>query len=176
MFLRQAWRSFLSEDDTAWIDHQIASSKRNSNSPGAAPGPSLERCLENGCSREDLLEIARTAQWQLLHAMCYLLSDPSIEEPELRHIAWALVEVRLHLIDDANGTDPAKYSGNTRINSPRFRGPRTSPEGSRAIPIPPMRARNCASGSASSLGRVGRGGSGNTLNHRTNAAAGQCPF
>ena len=106
MFLRQAWRSFLSEDDTAWIDDQIASSKKNSNSPGAALGPSLERCLENGCSREDLLEIARTAQWQLLHAMCYPLSDPSIEEPELRHIAWALVEVRLHLIDDANGTDP----------------------------------------------------------------------
>jgi hypothetical protein len=93
MFLRQAWRRVISEDDTTWIDNQIAWSKKNSKFPGAALGPALERCLDHECSREDLLEIARTAQWKLLHAICYLLSDPSIEEPELQHIAWALVEV-----------------------------------------------------------------------------------
>jgi hypothetical protein len=93
MFLRQAWRCVVSEDDTRWIDKHIGVSKRNSQSPGAALGPALERCLESGCSREDLLEVARTAQWQLLHAICYLLSDPAIEEPELQHIAWALVEI-----------------------------------------------------------------------------------
>lgn len=93
MFLRQAWRCVASEDDTTWIDNHIASSRKNGNSPGAALGPALERCLEKGCSREDLLEVARTAQWQLLHAICYLLSDPDIEEPELQHVAWALVEI-----------------------------------------------------------------------------------
>jgi hypothetical protein len=93
MFLRQAWRRIVSEDDTTWIDKHIAASSHNSQSPGASLGPALERCLAKGCSREDLLAVARTAQWQLLHAICCLLSDPSIEEPELRHIAWALVEV-----------------------------------------------------------------------------------
>jgi hypothetical protein len=93
MFLRQAWRRIVSEDDTTWIDNHIAASKHNGQSPGASLGPALERCLAKGCSREDLLEVARTAQWQLLFAICYLLSDPSIEEPELQHIAWALVEV-----------------------------------------------------------------------------------
>src|ERR1700743_1727993 len=65
MFLRQAWRRIVSEDDTTWIDNHIAASKRNSQSPGASLGPVLERCLAKGCSREDLLEVARTAQWQL---------------------------------------------------------------------------------------------------------------
>jgi hypothetical protein len=105
MFLRQAWRRVLSADDTAWIDNHITWSRKNSNSPGAALGPSLERCLQKGCSREDLLEIARTAQWQLLHAICYLLSDPSIEEPELQHIAWALVEI------DPNGQRGREIGG-----------------------------------------------------------------
>jgi hypothetical protein len=93
MFLRQAWRRVVSEDDTAWIDTSIAASRHDSEAPGASLGPALERCLANGGSREDLLQVARIAQWQLLHAICYLLSDPSIEEPELQHVAWALVEV-----------------------------------------------------------------------------------
>jgi hypothetical protein len=92
LFLRQAWRGVLSEADVAWIDNQIAASKRDTQAPGAAVGPALERCLATGCSREDLLEIARTAQWELLHSICYLLSDPDIQEPELQHISWALVE------------------------------------------------------------------------------------
>ncbi len=93
MFLRQAWHCIVSEGDATWIDKHIAASKQNSQSPGAALGPALERCLATGCSRQDLLEVTRTAQCQVLHAICYLLSDPSIEEPELQHIAWALVEV-----------------------------------------------------------------------------------
>jgi hypothetical protein len=32
-------------------------------------------------------------QWQLLFALCYLLSDPDIPEPELADVNWALVEV-----------------------------------------------------------------------------------
>jgi hypothetical protein len=93
MFLRQAWRCVVADDDTTWIGKQVAASKHKSQSPGASLGPALERCLATGCSARDLLTVARTAQWQLLHQICYLLSDPSIEEPELQHVAWALVEV-----------------------------------------------------------------------------------
>src|SRR5262245_48924745 len=94
LFLRQAWRAVVSEGDTTWIDHNIANPKHNAHAPGASMGPALERALLKGCSRDDLTQIARTAQWEVLHSICYLLSDPSIEEPELSHIAWSLVEVR----------------------------------------------------------------------------------
>lgn len=93
LFLRQAWRRVLSETESEWIERGIAESKRNTGAPGASLGPALERCLATGCTREDLLTVARTAQWQLLHAICYLLSDPAIEDPELRHIGWELVEI-----------------------------------------------------------------------------------
>jgi hypothetical protein len=53
----------------------------------------LNRLLAKGAAREDLSELARTAQWQLLHDICYLLSDPSIDEQELSHVGWALFEV-----------------------------------------------------------------------------------
>jgi hypothetical protein len=80
MFLRQAWRCVVADDDATWIDNQVAASKLKSQSPGASLGPALERCLATGCSGKDLLTVVRTAQWRLLQQICYLLSDPSIEE------------------------------------------------------------------------------------------------
>ena len=93
LFLRQAWRGVVAGDDLPWIDRHIAMAREDPAAPGAGLGPALERTLSHGCSKEDLVQIARTAQWELLNRLCYLLSDPSIEEPALQHVAWALVEV-----------------------------------------------------------------------------------
>ena len=49
--------------------------------------------MADGASRDDLTELARTAQWQLLHGLCYQLSDPAIEESELSDVGWGLFEV-----------------------------------------------------------------------------------
>jgi hypothetical protein len=93
LFLRQAWRQILAEGDVTWIDREIQLSKRSPDAPGSGLGLSLSRLLSSGANRDDLTELARTVQWQLLHALCYQLSDPAIEEPELGELGWGLFEV-----------------------------------------------------------------------------------
>jgi hypothetical protein len=93
LFLRQAWRQVVADGDTAWIDREIQHSQRDPEGPGAELGNALARLLKSGARREDLAEVARTMQWQLLHGLCYQLSDPSIEEPELSAVGWRLFEV-----------------------------------------------------------------------------------
>jgi hypothetical protein len=93
LFLRQAWRQVLADSDVSWIDHAIQASRRSPDAPGAGLGASLSRLLNSGANRDDLTELARTVQWQLLHGICYQLSDPAIEEPELKGVGWGLFEV-----------------------------------------------------------------------------------
>src|SRR5688572_2983969 len=93
LFLRQAWRQIVAEGDVTWIDREIQLSKRSPDAPGAGLGLSLSRLLTSGANRDDLAELARTVQWQLLHGLCYQLSDPAIEEPELSEVGWGLYEV-----------------------------------------------------------------------------------
>jgi hypothetical protein len=93
LFLRQAWRQIVAEADVTWIDREMQLSKRSPDAPGSGLGHSLSRLLDSGANRDDLTELARTVQWQLLRRLCYLLSDPSIEEPELSDVGWGLFEV-----------------------------------------------------------------------------------
>jgi hypothetical protein len=93
LFLRQAWASIFSEDDEGWIDTEIKYARANSSAAGAGLGLALERALVANAARTDLIEIARVAQWQLLHRICYLLDDPSFDEPELADTSWGLFEV-----------------------------------------------------------------------------------
>jgi hypothetical protein len=93
LFLRQAWRQVVADDDVTWIDREIQHAKRSPDAPGAGLGLALSRLLNSGANRYDLTELARTVQWQLLHGLCYQLSDPSIEEPELSEVGWGLFEV-----------------------------------------------------------------------------------
>jgi hypothetical protein len=93
LFLRQAWRSIVPDDDTSWIEREIQSATRNPNAPGSELGVALAKLKGAGANLRDLTVIARNAQWQLLHSICYLLSDPSIEEEELQQVAWGLFEI-----------------------------------------------------------------------------------
>ena len=93
LFLRQAWRRVIADGDTSWIDREISGAEKSPGTPGAGLGRSLKRLVSAGADREDLTEVVRAAQWQLLFGLCYQLSDPSIEEPELEHVAWQLFEV-----------------------------------------------------------------------------------
>ena len=93
LFLRQAWRAIIPEGDTSWIEREVQAAKQNPRAPGSGLGLALAKLKEAGADVESLTEVARTAQWQLLHSICYQLSDPSIEELELQHVAWGLFEV-----------------------------------------------------------------------------------
>ena len=93
LFLRQAWREVIKDGDSSWIDTEIASARQAPNDPGSGIGPALERLVAGGALRDDISKVARIMQWQLLSRMCYLLSDPSIEERELQGTGWCLFEV-----------------------------------------------------------------------------------
>ncbi len=92
-FLRQAWKGVIEDGNTSWIDAEIAGARQAPNNPGSGIGPALERLVAGGALRDDISTVARIMQWQLLSKMCYLLSDPSIEERELQDTAWCLFEV-----------------------------------------------------------------------------------
>ncbi len=92
LFLRQAWRLVLGEDATAWIDRSIAHTKKDPEGVFAGLGAALERAVAAGASREDLTQIARGMQAELLFQFCYLLSDSGLTEPELQGVGWGLFQ------------------------------------------------------------------------------------
>jgi hypothetical protein len=92
LFLRQAWERVVSESDDTWIDLEIANSKQNPGQPFAGVGHALARLQAMGASREDIVDLTRGMQARLLFDICYLLADPSICEPSVEDLGWALVE------------------------------------------------------------------------------------
>lgn len=119
VFLRQAWTNIVAEDDTSWIDVEIHESERKPRDPGASSGPALKRMLASGASQEDITEVVRVMQWQLLFNLAYQLADPGVVEypsDELPRVDWALFELDadgkpLHPIDGLHesvlDTDPS---------------------------------------------------------------------
>ncbi len=107
VFLRSAWEHVVTEDDTSWIDPTIQEAERGPRGPGAGAGPALKRMLAAGASREDITEVVRVRQWEVLAGIAYLLSDPGIVEypsEDLPRVNWTLFEVDedgepLHPID-----------------------------------------------------------------------------
>ena len=90
LFLRQAWKEVVSEDDRSWLAAALATR------PGVAGGsiaPALKRLLSAGASEQDLTDVVRVMQWKLLHRICYLLSDPGDVEAEVQNIQWRLFQV-----------------------------------------------------------------------------------
>lgn len=55
-----------------------------------------ERCLNKGIDKEDLKEIVRGKQAQLLFALCYLLEDPGVLEKEVKGMGWGLFQTDEH--------------------------------------------------------------------------------
>jgi hypothetical protein len=71
VFLRQAWKNVIEGNDTSWIDPLIQESERRPRDPGAGAGPALKRLLAAGAPREDITEVVRVMQWQVLIGLAY---------------------------------------------------------------------------------------------------------
>lgn len=116
VFLRQAWRQVVPPDNSSWIDSVVEHGEARPLDPGAAAGPALQRMLDAGASRDDIHQLVRSMQSELLFAFCYLLEDPGELEQELTDMCWALVQTdhEGRIIDSIAGlhesvleTDPA---------------------------------------------------------------------
>jgi hypothetical protein len=97
LFLRQAWAGVVSEEDDGWMEKEINAAQANPSAPFSGVGQALSRLLASGVSRADLTDLVRGMQVSLLSHLCYLLEDPSLVEPELQDVGWALVETDSNL-------------------------------------------------------------------------------
>ena len=93
LFLRQAWSLVVRDRDTDWVQAAIRHAERDPDGPYAGVGQALRRCLAKGVPAEDLTEIVRGNQAELLFQFCYLLDDPAFPEEELGELAWGLFQV-----------------------------------------------------------------------------------
>lgn len=96
VFLRQAWTNIVAEDDTTWIAPLIHEAERRPRDPGAGAGPALKRMLTAGVLPEDIAEVVRVMQWNVLAAVAYQLSDSGVVEypsEDLPRVNWTLFEV-----------------------------------------------------------------------------------
>lgn len=71
--------------------HMSVPPRRAPTDPGAGAGPALQRKLAAGADRNDIHEVVRVMQWELLHSICYLLEDPGELEPEIADMSWRLM-------------------------------------------------------------------------------------
>ncbi|MGE0191584.1 MAG: hypothetical protein AB7T63_06025 [Planctomycetota bacterium] len=104
LFLRQAWRDIVSEDDATWIDASISASRQFPDDPYAGVGHALRRLRSHGATDNDLTDVVRGMQAQLLFNLCYLLEDPGLSEEGL-DVAWALFQT------DRDGLPIAQVGG-----------------------------------------------------------------
>lgn len=94
LFLRQAWRQVVPEDDRSWIAAEIEGAENEPDAPFAGAGHALARLRALGASDADLTDLVRGMQAQLLSGLTYLLDDPSLEdEPAAEGVAWALCQI-----------------------------------------------------------------------------------
>jgi hypothetical protein len=118
VFLREAWRGVIADGDTSWVDNVITAAERHPRGPGAGIGPALKRLLASGARREDIAEILRVMQWEVLAHIAYQLADPSVvvyPKTGMPRVRWELFETDkdgkpLHPIDGLHesvlDTDP----------------------------------------------------------------------
>jgi hypothetical protein len=93
LFLRQAWRSVVPEGDSSWIDAAIERAKNHPDEPYAGAGLALARLRAKGATDEELTDLVRAMQAELLFSFCYLLEDPGEVEDAVSDITWSLVQI-----------------------------------------------------------------------------------
>jgi hypothetical protein len=86
LFLREAWKQVVPENDRAWLQWQESIDPAG---PGGAVVPALARLKARGVDESDLTTLVRVMQWRLLFRLCYLLDDPG----DFEHMAWRLFQV-----------------------------------------------------------------------------------
>jgi len=92
LFLRQAWKQVVDETDHSWIQARIDQSSRQPGAPCSGVGPALQNLLAKGANPQDITDVVRVMQYELLYGLCYMLADPGLVEEELKDISWGLIQ------------------------------------------------------------------------------------
>lgn len=98
LFLREAWKNVVPDGDRGWIGDRIEQARKRPDEPFAGTGQALVRLRDHGASDEDLTDLVRGMQAELLFDLCSLIDGGVGDlEPELEDVSWRLVRV-----DDAD--------------------------------------------------------------------------
>jgi hypothetical protein len=94
LFLKNAWNAIPAEGSNEWIDKEISGSAARPEAPYAGLGQALARCRALGVADEDLTDIARCLQAQMIFTLGYLLENgPSEPNAGLQDVCWGLFEI-----------------------------------------------------------------------------------
>lgn len=93
LFLKNAWSSVAVEGETDWIEREIKGAQANPSRPYSGLGLALARCADKGVSLQDLNEVARCLQTQMLFSIAYLIDGPSYEPGTLEDVSWGLFQI-----------------------------------------------------------------------------------
>jgi hypothetical protein len=83
----------------------VTRGKSHPSEPYAGAGHALESLIAKGATPEELIDLVRGMQAELLFRLCYLLEDPALDEPEVSDIAWGLFTL------DPDGRPKARLTG-----------------------------------------------------------------
>jgi hypothetical protein len=90
LFLREAWKLVVPNDDPSWIHERIGDDQA---SPGGEIVPALERLFNAGAQEGDLTAVVRAMQRRLLFGLCQLLDNPGNLDNDVKDVAWRLFQV-----------------------------------------------------------------------------------
>lgn len=94
LFLRQAWRHVVAEDDPSWIAAEVEAAEREPDAPFAGVGHALARLRAAGATDDDLTDLVRGMQANLLAALCEVIDEGGVEdEPEAEEVRWVFCQV-----------------------------------------------------------------------------------
>ena len=93
LFLRQAWGLVVDESDAGWIERHIKRAEAKPREPYAGVGLALKALRARGAEGDEILDLVRGVQAELLFNLCYLLDEGGDLEAEAFGVEWGLVEI-----------------------------------------------------------------------------------
>ncbi|MCA9676534.1 MAG: hypothetical protein H6708_28810 [Kofleriaceae bacterium] len=101
-FLHMLWSLVIDEDhhvdrEPAWIESWMRSARKRGEVPTGLAA-TLQRVLDKGVDPEDLTDIVRAQQWEIIYNVCQLLDGEWLDDlrnklPDLPGFSWRLYEV-----------------------------------------------------------------------------------
>jgi hypothetical protein len=100
LFLTNLWGLLVKEDEwvdgyPSWIESWIRGIP-----PGSVPDDALHRILARGVDLDDLTDVVRNMQYEVIYNVCQLLDDPALPgirrgtHPDQVEAGWELTAVR----------------------------------------------------------------------------------
>jgi hypothetical protein len=93
LFLRKAWSLIVREGDTSWIDGEIKYAEAKPQKSYAGVGTALKTLRSLGAGDDQIIDIVRGMQAELLFGFCYLLDEAGDHETESLGVLWGLVQM-----------------------------------------------------------------------------------